>query len=65
LLCTKYFFQQNFAKEKIFAVAVEIKVVRYQAQKKYRLLKNIGFNKIAWKLRWRAIKRRKITVSTK
>ena len=34
LLCTKYLFQQNFAKEKIFAIAVEIKVVRYQAQKK-------------------------------
>jgi len=34
LLCTTYFFQRNFAKEKIFAIAVEIKVVRYQAQKK-------------------------------
>jgi hypothetical protein len=30
----KIFFQQNFAKEKIFAIAVEIKVARYQAQKK-------------------------------
>jgi len=65
LLCTKYFFQQNFAKEKIFAVEVEIKVARYQAQKKYRLHKNIGFDKIAWKLRWRVFKRRKITASTK
>ena len=37
LLCTTYFFQQNFAKESIFAVAVEIKVARYEAQKKYRL----------------------------
>ena len=37
LLCTTYFFQQNFAKENIFAVAVEIKVARYEAQKKYRL----------------------------
>ncbi len=34
LLCTTYFFQRNFAKENIFAVAVEITVVRYQAQKK-------------------------------
>jgi hypothetical protein len=34
LLCTTYFFQRNFAKEKFFAIAVEIKVVRYQAQKK-------------------------------
>ena len=31
------FFQRNFAKENIFAVAVEIKVARYEAQKKYRL----------------------------
>ena len=46
LLCTKYFFQRNFAKEKIFAIAVEIKVARYQAQKKYRHRKNIGFHKI-------------------
>ena len=37
LLCTTYFFQRNFAKENIFAVAVEIKVARYEAQKKYRL----------------------------
>ena len=35
LLCTTYFFQRNFAKENIFAVAVEIKVARYEAQKKY------------------------------
>ncbi len=61
----------NFAGEKIYAIAVEIKVARYQAQKKYRHRKNIGFNKIAWKLRWRVIKRRKnisvakISVSTK
>jgi hypothetical protein len=34
LLCTKYLFQQNFAKEKIFAIAVEIKVARYQVQQK-------------------------------
>ncbi len=34
LQCTKYFFQRNFVKEKIFAIAVEIKVARYQAQKK-------------------------------
>ena len=34
LLRTKYLFQQNFAKEKIFAIAVEIKVARYQAPKK-------------------------------
>jgi hypothetical protein len=47
LLCTKYLFQQHFAKEKIFAIAVEIKVARYQAQKKYRHHKNIGFDKIA------------------
>jgi hypothetical protein len=40
LLCTKYLFQQNFAKEKIFAKAVEIKVACYQAQKKYRLRQN-------------------------
>jgi len=53
LLCTKYFFQRNFAKEKIFAIAVEIKVARYQAQKKYRL------RQIAWKFRLRVIKRRK------
>jgi len=33
-LCTKYFFQQTFATEKIIAIAVEIKVARYQAQKK-------------------------------
>jgi hypothetical protein len=38
---------------------VEIKVARYQAQKKLGLHKNIGFDKIAWKLRWRVIKRRK------
>jgi hypothetical protein len=40
LLCTKYLFQQNFAKEKIFAIAVEIKVACYQGQKKYRLRQN-------------------------
>ena len=34
LLCTTYLFQRNFAKDKIFAIAVEIKVVRYEAQKK-------------------------------
>jgi len=34
LLCTTWIFQQNFAKDKIFPIAVEIKVVRYQAQKK-------------------------------
>ncbi len=33
-LCTKYFFQRTFATEKIIAIAVEIKVARYQAQKK-------------------------------
>jgi hypothetical protein len=44
---------------------VEIKVARYQAQKKYRLHKNIGFDKIAWKLRWRIIKRRKNNGFTK
>ena len=44
LLCTKYLFEQNLAKEKIFAIAVEIKVACYQAQKKYRLHKNIGFD---------------------
>jgi hypothetical protein len=49
LLCTKYLFQQNFAKEKIFAIAVEIKV----ACIKHR--KNIGFDKIAWKFRWRVM----------
>ena len=37
LLCTKYLFQQNFAKENIFAVALEIKFARYEAQKKNRL----------------------------
>ena len=37
LLCTTYFFQQNFAKENIFAIVVEILVARYEAQKKYRL----------------------------
>jgi hypothetical protein len=37
LLCTTYFFQRNFAKENTLAVAVEIKVARYEAQKKYRL----------------------------
>jgi hypothetical protein len=46
-------------------------VARYQAQKKLPLRKNIGFDKTAWKLRWRVIKRRKnngvtkISVSTK
>ncbi len=40
LLGTNYFFQQNFVKEKIFAIAVEIKLARYQAQKKYRLRQN-------------------------
>ncbi len=40
LLCTKYLVQLNFAKEKIFAIAVEIKVACYQAQKKYRLRQN-------------------------
>jgi hypothetical protein len=73
LLCTKYFFQRKFAKEKIFAIAVEIKVARYQAQKnngydkiawKFRLRvnkrrKNIGFDTIAWKFRLRVIKSRK------
>jgi hypothetical protein len=44
---------------------MEIKVAHYQAQKKYRLLKNIGFDKIAWKLRWRIIKRRKNNGFTK
>jgi hypothetical protein len=44
---------------------MEIKVARYQAQKKYRLHKNIGFDKIAWKLRWRIIKRRKNNGFTK
>ena len=53
LLCTKYFFQRNFAKEKIFAIAVEIKVARYEAQKKYRL------RQIAWKFWLRVMKHRK------
>jgi hypothetical protein len=71
LLCTKYLFQLNFAEEKVFAIAVEIKVARYQAHKKYRHHKNIGFDKIVWKFRWSVIKRRKnigfakISVSTK
>jgi hypothetical protein len=43
LLCTTYFFQRNFAKENIFAVAVEIKVARYQAQEKY-LLRQIALS---------------------
>jgi hypothetical protein len=55
----------NFAEEKIFAIAVEIKVARYQAQKQYRLHKNIGFDKLVWKLRWRVIKRRKILATQK
>ncbi len=42
---------------------MEIKVTRYQAEKKYRLRKNIGFDKIVWKLTWRVIKRRKILAS--
>jgi hypothetical protein len=53
LLCTTYFFQRNFAKEKIFAIAVEIKVARYEAQKKYRL------RQIAWKFWLRVMKHRK------
>jgi hypothetical protein len=53
LLCTKYLFQQNFAKEKIYAIAVEIKVACYQAEKKYRL------RQIALKFWLRVIKRRK------
>ena len=53
LLCTTYLFQRNFSKDKIFAIAVEIKVVPYKAQKKYRL------RQIAWKFRLRVIKRRK------
>jgi N-acyl-L-homoserine lactone synthetase len=44
---------------------VEIKVARYQAQKKYQRRKNIGFDKIAWKLRWRVIKCRKNNGFTK
>jgi hypothetical protein len=53
LLCTKYFFQQNFAKEKILAIPVEITVARYEAQKRYRL------RQIAWKFWLRVIKHRK------
>jgi len=53
LLCTTYFFQRNFAKENIFAIAVEIKVARYEAQKKYRL------RQIAWKFWLRVMKHRK------
>jgi N-acyl-L-homoserine lactone synthetase len=52
----KYWFQQN---------SVEIKVARYQAQKKYQRRKNIGFDKIAWKLRWCVIKCRKNNGFTK
>jgi len=55
----------NFAGEKIYAIAVEIKVAHYQAQKKYRRRKNISFDKIAWKLRWRVIKCRKNNGFTK
>ena len=53
LLCTTYFFKRNFAKENTLAVAVEIKVAPYEAQKKYRL------RQIAWKFLLRVIKRRK------
>ncbi len=53
LLYTTYFFQQNFAKEKIFAIAVEIKVARYEAQKNYRL------RQIPWKFWLRFMKHRK------
>ena len=59
LLCTTYFFQRNFAKENTLAVAVEIKVARYEAQKKYRL------RQIAWKFLLRVMKHRKNTGSDK
>jgi len=52
LLCTTYPFQRNFSKDKIFAIAVEIKVVRYKAQKKYQLWQ------IVWKPRLRVTKLR-------